>query len=309
MMTPRSITTLLIVDDNLDERILLSAYLEKEDYRIIEARNGMEAWALLEGSPDVYDTVILDRRMPLMDGMELLTKMKHHDILKRIPVIFLTGMSEQSDIIEGLQAGVDYYLTKPLKQDILIAVVKTALNSYLTYKSMWQNICQTTDALALMKTGRFEFQNIDEGKMLTTLLASLFPDPSRVAIGLWELLLNAVEHGNLGISYEEKARLVEADEWHIEVRRRMALPENLSKTVTVDFERTESETRFLIQDQGKGFNWMNFMDFTPDRAFDLNGRGIHLARSLSFDRVEYNDAGNQVLAVIWATYRPKDSGK
>ncbi len=289
---------LLVADDNAATLQLIVLQLKDMGYQIVTAEDGMKAWTLLEKSPEAYDTVILDRRMPGMDGMEVLFRMKNHDILKMIPVIFQTSMDEEENILEGFQAGVDYYLTKPYKKEILLATVRTAISTYVIYKSMQKDLRQTTYALALMKTGCFEFQSMEEAQILTTLLAAVCPEPDKTANGLWELLLNAVEHGNLGITYEEKSQLIEKDKWHIEMKRRMDLPKNALKTVTVQFERSDNEIRFLIQDQGAGFHWESFMKPSLERAFDPHGRGIHLARTLSFDHLEYIRAGNEVLAVI-----------
>lgn len=293
-MTP----TLLAVDDEQVNLRLISTLLKNESYQIVTAENGLKAWKLLEKSPEKYDAVLLDRKMPKMSGMEVLAKIKAHDRLKRVPVIFQTSMAKEDDILEGLRAGVDYYLTKPLDREILKAIIRTAVTSYATYRSVWKDIRQTTDALALMKAGYFEFRTMEEAQSLTTLLASLCPDPGKVSLGLWELLINAVEHGNLEICYEEKSRLIERDEWSAEVKRRMLLPRNTSKVVTVQFENSKDEIRFFIRDEGPGFDWHSFMELNPERAFDPNGRGIHLARTLSFDRIEYFGNGNSMLAAV-----------
>jgi anti-sigma regulatory factor (Ser/Thr protein kinase) len=119
----------------------------------------------------------------------------------------------------------------------------------------------------------------------------------RLAIGLIELFLNAVEHGNLGIGYKEKSVLNLNGTWDVEIERRMALPENASKVVEVEFQRVQKEIRFRIRDQGQGFDWESYLQFSPERAFDSHGRGIALARNLSFSRLEYQGSGNEVIAV------------
>ncbi len=293
-MTP----TLLIADDEEFILELITTYLQEENFKCVTAENGIKAWNLLEKSPKDYDAVILDRMMPGMSGMDVLAKMKTHKLLKKVPVIFQTGMIKDKDILDGLQAGVDYYITKPFNSAILMAVVKTALSNYIGYRSMWDNIQQTTNALALMKSGCFEFRILKEARMLTSMLSGLCPEPDRAATGLWELLLNAVEHGNLGITYEEKKHLMEKDEWSTEIERRILVPENASKKVIVKFERSDNDIRFLIQDQGQGFDWRPFMELSTERAFDPNGRGIHMARLLSFDSIQYIGKGNEVITVI-----------
>ncbi|MBF0119256.1 MAG: response regulator [Desulfobacterales bacterium] len=292
--------TLLVVDDEPINIKVIAEQLKDENYRIIMAKDGVQAMTLLEKSPDIYDAVLLDRIMPRMGGMEVLKNMKSNEMLKTIPVIFQTSKSEKTDILEGLQAGAYYYLTKPYEKETLRAVVKTAISDYNRYKSLSEKAKKTVDAFTLMTKGIFEFRTLKEGYNLATLLANVCPEPSKAATGLWELLVNAVEHGNLGITYDEKSQLNEQNQWNDEVERRLCLPENISKKVTVNFDRIDNEIKILIKDQGKGFDWNSYLELSPDRAFDNHGRGIAMAKMFSFDSIDYLGAGNEVIAVITA---------
>lgn len=144
------------------------------------------------------------------------------------------------------------------------------------------------------------FRTLSEGLALAKRLAQLCPQPERTEIGLRELLINALEHGCLGITYEEKSRLLEmgADEWEKEVDRRLSLPGNAGKMVDVQVECTDGEIRFLITDTGNGFDWIPYLEIDDERGSDHHGRGIFLARQMSFKRLEYRGSGNQVLAVV-----------
>ena len=66
----------------------------------------------------------------------------------------------------------------------------------------------------------------------------------------------------------------------------------------VRVRRSDGELSFRICDQGAGFNWRGYLEMSPERAFDTHGRGIAMARMLSFERVEYAAQGNEVEAVI-----------
>jgi hypothetical protein len=111
-------------------------------------------------------------------------------------------------------------------------------------------------------------------------------------------MVNAVEHGNLGISYAEKSHLKRDDAWEAEIARRQALPEYRGKLARVSMQRTATEMVFSIRDEGAGFDWRRYLDFDPERAFDPNGRGIALARMMSFSRVEYGESGSEVVAAV-----------
>lgn len=120
---------ILVVDDeplNLD---IIEEFLTGKEklYNVETASDGIEAMEKLEANPSKYDTVLLDRMMPRMSGMEVLAKMSEHPELKYIPVILQTAKVSKEDILEGLKAGAYYYLTKPFTSEILHSVVSTAV--------------------------------------------------------------------------------------------------------------------------------------------------------------------------------------
>ncbi|HNY65433.1 MAG TPA: response regulator [Deltaproteobacteria bacterium] len=290
--------SVLVVDDEPLNVRLMVGMLQKENYRISVATSGEEAWELMERSPSGFDAVLMDRIMPGIDGLEVLRRMKGHDELKTVPVIFQTAMTREDEILEGIQAGAYYYLTKPYRREKLIAVVKTAVADHIQYITLRQETNQTMGAIGLLNNGDFTVQHLEEADNLAALLANICPEPDKVVLGLWELLINAVEHGNLNISYEEKSELLQRNIWRQEVDRRTRLPENAGLKVNVHFERTNSEIVITIEDMGPGFDWKPFLDFSPDRVFDTHGRGIAIAGNYSFHHLEYLGKGNKVRAVI-----------
>ncbi len=296
-MTKPLANILVAEDEEVNIEIITDALMD-EPYRISVAKDGVEAWELLQKKPESFDLILLDWMMPRMDGMEVLRKVKSHRILKTIPVIFQTARAKNDEIIKGLQEGAYYYLTKPYEPETLVTIVKAALTDYASYKSLKEKIEQTANAISLIKSGRFEFQTLTEGNNLATLLANACPDPRKSVVGLWELLMNAVEHGNLSITYDDKSKLNEKNEWNKEIERRMSLPENVDKKVSITCESSDDEIRFLIKDEGEGFDWKPYLILHPDRVFDNHGRGIAMAGIQSFDRIEYKGKGNEVLAVI-----------
>jgi CheY-like chemotaxis protein len=289
---------ILVVDDEPFNLEILIEYLEIENYSTVSALNGVIAWEILETSPESFSAVLLDRMMPKMDGMEVLARIKSHPVLKSLPVIMQTAKAAKEDVIEGLQAGAYYYLTKPFDKDQLLAIVKTAVDDHHEYRNLQVELAQATGALNMMDSGTFRFRTLEQGRNLAALLANTTPNPERVVLGLSELLINAIEHGNLGISYEDKTRLKEFDDWTLEVQRRLSLPEHREKYVVLNFQRTEQDVRFLIEDQGEGFTWEKFMEISPERAFHSHGRGIAIANTISFARLEYQGKGNRVLAIV-----------
>ncbi len=294
----KSLTNLLVVDDDSFYLEVLCESLQEMGYVTETANNGQHAWDILTESAGRFDAVLLDRMMPVMDGMELLTRIRADAELQALPVIMQTTMSEKEEILQGLKAGAHYYLIKPFEKDQLLAIVKTAVQDYQRIQSMQQETTKTIQTLALMNQGSFTFRSLQEGRDLVMLISRAFPAASKIVMGLSELVINAVEHGNLSIGYDDKSRLNKQGIWEQEVARRLGLPENADKVVKLTFERNEQEVKFQIEDQGQGFNWEKYLEISPERAFDTHGRGIAMAKLISFDHLEYRGNGSQVVATV-----------
>ena len=291
-------TELLVVDDEALNREILKECLTEAGYEVTLAKDGEEAWEILTRHGERFSSVLLDRMMPRLDGMGLLKRIRDDAALSILPVIFQTAADSPEDVASGLEAGAYYYLTKPVRPTDLLAIVKAAVSDYSLTKGLFENAWVTQNCLRLLEHAKFTFSSLVQAKQLSHVIASLYPDPQRVFLGLSELMINAVEHGNLGITYQEKSELVRQNKWDDEVERRLALPENKEKQVSVVMQRDSESLQLRIVDQGSGFDWQHYLEFSPTRAFDPNGRGIALSRRISFDQLEYLGKGNEVLAVI-----------
>lgn len=160
---------------------------------------------------------------------------------------------------------------------------------------------QMIPGFTLMTSCRFEMRTVEEAEILSRFAAEMFPDYARVQPGLYEILLNAVEHGCLGIG-GMKSTLTGNGTWEAEVRRRQSLSENRKKTVEVVVARKPQGVFAVINDPGPGFDWKSWIMIDPARADERSGRGIARARGLSFDEISYNAAGNQ--AVVFCKNGP-----
>jgi len=289
---------ILVVDDDPMARELLSEALGEEGFTIELAQDGEEGWDKLAADPHGYSVLLLDRQMPRLDGLELLKRVKRAEALQGIPAIFQTGSGEREEIRQGIEAGCYYYLVKPIDLGILVAIVKAAIADHERHDSFKREVRRGIRGLSTLRRGTFEFRTITEANELGTLLAYACPDPETQVVGLSELLINAVEHGNLGISYKEKSELLAESRWQAEVDRRLTLEDYRNRLVRVEFERHEGEVRITIRDEGSGFDWMSYLEIDPRRAFDTHGRGIAMAKMFSFSRLEYHGKGNEVLACV-----------
>ncbi len=293
-----STPTVLVVDDEPFNVEILLEYLEYTGYNFETAEDGQEAWEKLEADPEKFDVVILDRMMPRMNGLEVLGRIKEHPILQSVPVILQTALAAENEILEGMQAGAYYYLTKPFNEAMLLSVVSTAIEDRKRYRHAIEDSDLVVRTFGLMSEGTFSFKTLSSARDLATFLANACPDPRRVVIGLSELLVNAVEHGNLKITYDEKSKLREENRWEEEVEARLADPENADKEVSVRYRRDDDAIRVIIKDQGEGFDWEQFLEIDPSRAFDTHGRGIAMSRMISFDNMEFRGNGSEVEVTI-----------
>ena len=289
---------LLIVDDDDFYQSLTQELLEQSGYQVETAADGLMAWELLDRDPFRFDLILLDKQMPRMDGIALLKQLKADPRFKGIPVIMLTGANSQDDIIEGLAAGAYYYLTKPAAEDVLRLVIKNILNELKQQRQLHESAGLQKNTLGLLRRAEFCFKTLSEAQQMALLLANISMDVSRTLNGYLELLVNAVEHGNLGISYAEKGLLLLEERWEKEINARLLAPEYADYRVTVTLEKTATALTVTITDQGAGFDWRDYLEFNPARAFDLHGRGIAMSKAMSFDSIEYLGNGNAVQTMV-----------
>jgi anti-sigma regulatory factor (Ser/Thr protein kinase) len=152
--------------------------------------------------------------------------------------------------------------------------------------------------LAPGDTLRFDFRDIDQVSTLARRLAELSTDPIRVSLGLVELMLNAIEHGILSITSEEKRALTRAACFQDEVRRRLVLPDYSRLMAEIEVSRHDDVLCFVIRDPGPGFDWRAVAMASIASNDERSGRGIAIAARVGFLRLEYRGRGNEVVA--WA---------
>ena len=288
----------LVVDDEQLNLFIIEEFLEQEDIELEMHSNPLEAWDSLIAPDSDFSLVVLDRMMPELDGMELLRRMKREARFVDIPVIMQTAASSPDQVREGLEAGAYYYLTKPYEPEALISIVRAAMEDRRARKQLRSRAARLEEAQKLIRSVEYRFVTLEDVTSLVPVLAGMCPVPDVAAPGLSDLMVNAVEHGNLGVTYQEKSLLKWEGDWEAEIRRRLALPQFTDRFATVRVERDADGVVFTITDQGEGFEWNKFLSFDPDRAFDPNGRGIAMAKMMSFSALDYQGRGNVVVARV-----------
>lgn len=119
-------SNILVADDDRIVRRIVVAKLTGLGYNVDQVEDGQEALEYLE-SGEVPDLLITDSLMPRMTGLELVRSIRNNAQMAALPVIMLTSRQGEQDVIEGLETGLDDYVTKPFSPDELAARVRTVL--------------------------------------------------------------------------------------------------------------------------------------------------------------------------------------
>ena len=152
-------------------------------------------------------------------------------------------------------------------------------------------VSTTLDAAA------FSLKTLEEAAKVAIFLGNLAPNVCETTVGLYVLLANAIEHGNLDFSVEDKATGLANGSWDRKLAQRMAEPAYLARRVSVDFQRGERLISLLIQDDGDGIDAETAELSNPLRT-GHRGRGIKLAKSLGFAELTWLGIGNTLAASI-----------
>jgi CheY-like chemotaxis protein len=119
--------SILVVDDEEGVRRLLVQLLTRDGYAVTAVGSGPEALAAVAPSPP--HLILLDIRMPEMDGFEVFRRLRAQGF--RGPILFLSGLNEDTTVGEGLRLGADYYLTKPFVPRYLLRIIESAIHGDL----------------------------------------------------------------------------------------------------------------------------------------------------------------------------------
>ncbi|HXF84073.1 MAG TPA: response regulator [Anaerolineales bacterium] len=127
MMPSDNKGTILYVEDNPDNRMLVRRVLLAEDYNLIEARDAAEALRLLNGGGAKPNLILMDINMPDMDGYTLTAKIKSTPGFEQVPILAITANVMRGDREKTLEAGCDGYIQKPIDIDLLINEIEKFL--------------------------------------------------------------------------------------------------------------------------------------------------------------------------------------
>lgn len=289
---------ILVIEDQLEILDSIGRITEPEDL-IVHVIKSLEDYQAFVVQPKVdFSAIILDRHLKFKDSLEVLSQLKRHASWVNIPVLMMAKAFQEEDIAKCLNAGAHVYLGKNQIDKLFLSVINRAIKDYTRYKFYIDKV-KNAQIVSLIKKGSFCFKSLKEGHEIADWLATLCTGVrDDIVVGFIELLVNAVEHGNLEIGFEEKSKLLKRGNYIHEVLQRLEDPKFKAREVRVEFNRTPGALEVRIEDEGRGFDYRKYLIRDKQRLFISHGRGIAMAKGLYFDEMKYSRKGNAVVVKV-----------
>jgi CheY-like chemotaxis protein len=281
----------LVVDDQQALRTLLSRLLEREGFDPIQAEDGEQAVELFKSQSPLV--VVSDIMMPKKDGLALLTEIKRID--RNATVILMTGQGNEDVLLRALRGGASNFFKKPFNVRELVDEIRKVVEFRLeaARSSLFSPLLveeSKTFVIPVADSPYFPIIN-----QITLQLPCLLPEEDilNLKIGIEEMITNALEHGNLGISFEEKNKAIQEGRLQELIADRSRESDSLGRKVYINSHLSPAFFEITIRDEGNGFDWHQLPAVAPENLLAYNGRGIFLTK-IYFDAVSYNESGNEV---------------
>jgi len=284
---------LIVVDDPSLREFLLES-IRMQGHKVVSACDGCEGLKIFQ--EEAPDLVFTDIRMPKMDGFKFLTEIRN--LTKETIVIIVTGLGSDECVLEAMRRSANDFLRKPIHHNVLFPLLAKYSGIVETHSRFLETInLFTTRSAVVSFDNRLEMiPHVVQRLLMET--GESIPRDLRlgIRIGLVELMTNAIEHGNLQITCEEKLEAMRTDFDGIQKLHSLRLkdPNLAARRVQVEFTMDKDSCTWTISDEGNGFDWKNLPNpLSPENLDNPNGRGIFLAR-LHIDEVEFQGKGNKV---------------
>lgn len=226
---------------------------------------------------------------------EFLSQLSKMPPFQFFPIILQTRPDTEV-FTQALAHKIFYFLPKPYSQELLLSVLSSALQGLSNFNEISLFISDYKHAINLFKHAIFHARTPQDIKSLAATLSYLTPYQEKTSFGLLELTNNALEHGNLGFGCQTKGEMTRDGVFHTELERHLSIEENLEKYVEISVTSDEECIEFSIRDFGQGFDYQLYLDEPTYQQTLPNGRGILIAKHLSFDSLHYEDSGKVAIA-------------
>ncbi|MBF0196302.1 MAG: ATP-binding protein [Planctomycetes bacterium] len=258
-----------------------------------------EAFEALSKYDPRFHTIVMNLELTDMEGLSFIKRIKSHHHWFHLPIIVNTKNADRKQVLECFDAGAYHYIEHPFDDEVFKSILNRSLSDYTRYIYHLEK-AQNVNISKLIRSGSFEYKSFKEGYVLSDWLAAICRGKSRddIVVGFIELLINAVEHGNLQIGYDEKSRLMKEGNYINHIVSRLDEPEFKDKRAKVNFDVSDDKLTATITDEGNGFDYEQYLKLDKKRLFHSHGKGIFMAKSLYFDSIQYNEIGNEVTITV-----------
>ncbi len=281
---------LLLIDDNRDLLDYLSDFFMIYNYEVITAETKKDGLCHFETfRPEI---VITDMKLPDGNGNEIVKHIKSS--APDVPIIVITGYSDQEEIVAALKNGAVDILKKPFRsKDLKFLINKVETLFRRKQKEVNSGFIKWEKSEYRLENDIFSIPSMID--LIFSRVTHVVDNTSFLRIGLQEILVNAIEHGNLGITFEEKQSLLDKKDNYNKYLQERAQQEPYKDTfVQILVFTTPEYLKIIIRDQGQGFDLYELPDLNdPENFLRESGKGILMAMN-AFDKIEYNELGNEV---------------
>ena len=286
-------TRVLVIEDESALRSMLADGLEQRGHQVILAHNGTDGLEIFKKErPDI---VLTDLCMPGKRGIEVLHHIK--TIQPEAKVVIMTGYGSEETAIEALRGGAISYLKKPFTFRDLYKVIEKIAN----LKNREVNTeCVREETKRVVMGNEIDRVWSVVNQLIICAENVCGPEKTQeLGLGLYEIIVNAIEHGNLAITFEEKYTAIKHNTYEALLRERVSDPAYATRRVTIDYRMIPGELHYTVTDEGDGFDWQSLVDADLSRdPLAPCGRGLFLAR-IYLGRIEFNKKGNEVHLVTY----------
>lgn len=278
----------LLVEDDAVWRTVARGYLERNNCRVIEAANGRIGLEKYRRIGEELHAVVSDIRMPYVTGNELarINAAEHF-----LPFVLCTSQYESETAHEAFRHGVEDVLLKPVEERHFMGVLKSAMLRRRYGATLADKTFDGAGARITIPARLGEVMNVRSwlagkvGRLFTSQEERVYLQYAH------EFIMNAYEHGSLGLHEAEKGRLMDEEIYEGELLRREAGCPHL---ITLEFLQIDDLMALTVSDGGPGFDYLKYLSIQPEqdnnRLLMLNGRGILMGRHY-FDHIRYENRG------------------
>ncbi len=281
--------TVLYLDNRQDSSAKSLEPAADAGIQVERANSPEQAREMLENEIDGLDAVLL--AWEPRDGTESIEDTLAAATAADLKVVVVVPKRRSEGAEVAIDAGAFWVVTAPGDTFHLQRVLKAAVETAEILRDKEQIHRDREVLVDLLGAGTFRFRTPKEARVLAEWFGSRCNEP-QASVGVLELMINAIEHGNLGLTYTDKSTLLAQGLFEHEVEKRLAAPEYRDRLATVAVDRRPGSLDLLITDTGPGFDFERYLTMDNDRILDPHGRGILMANIAL--KVEFLPPGNRV---------------